>query len=203
MIFDIGANVGSWTSANIETTDKIIAIEASPITYQQLKNTHSSRSNVVCLNYAVCNNENKDVTFYECDCNVLSTLNKDWFDSPSSRFYNSKYKPITVKSIKIDSLIEKYGVPELIKIDVEGGEYECISSLTTKVDQLCFEWASETNDITYKCIDYLHGLGFVQFYLQYVDNYKFRPSEYFSIEEVKDTLSKTVPKVDWGMIWCK
>ncbi len=32
--------------------------------------------------------------------------------------------------ITINKLIECYGVPDLIKIDVKGGEYECISLLT-------------------------------------------------------------------------
>jgi hypothetical protein len=54
-----------------------------------------------------------------------------------------------------DKLIETYGVPELIKIDVEGGEDKCITSLTKKVPQLCFEWASETNDVTYSCLNHL------------------------------------------------
>jgi FkbM family methyltransferase len=203
MIFDIGSNVGSWTTANINSTDKIISIEASPSTFQKLKNTHQNNPKVVCLNYAVCNNNNKDVTFYECVCDVLSSLNKDWFDNPSSRFYTSKYNPITVPSITIDSLIKEYGVPELVKIDVEGGEFECVSSLTFKVPQLCFEWASETNDITFKCLDYLYNLGFREFYVQYIDNYTFRPTIYNSIENVKEELSKTTPKDHWGMLWCK
>jgi hypothetical protein len=102
-------------------------------------------------------------------------------------------------------LIKKYGIPELIKIDVEGGEYMCILSLTQKVNNLCFEWASETSEITFKCIDYLYKLGFHKFFIQKEDEYKFRPDEslYISINEIKDILSKMISKVDWGMIWCK
>ena len=54
---------------------------------------------------------------------------------------------MTKATITIDKLIQEYGTPELIKIDVEGGEFECLSSLTQKVNNICFEWASETNDI--------------------------------------------------------
>jgi hypothetical protein len=93
----------------------------------------------------------------------------------------------------------------LIKIDVEGGEYECIISLTQKVNLLCFEWASEVNDITFKCIDYLLNLGFTQFYIQHQDNYLFRPqdNDFYDIATIKTKLSNTIPKQDWGMIWCK
>ena len=38
MFFDIGANVGLWAKANIQFTDKIIAVEASPITFRKLVN---------------------------------------------------------------------------------------------------------------------------------------------------------------------
>ena len=69
--------------------------------------------------------------------------------SNESRFYNTKYKEIICKKTTIDKLIEKYGKPNLIKIDVEGGEYSCILSLTQKVDLLCFEWASEVKNMIF------------------------------------------------------
>jgi FkbM family methyltransferase len=204
VFFDIGANIGSWTLANIDRCDKIITIEASPITFDKLVN-NIKNDKIVLLNYAVCNNNGNDITFYHANCDTISTINKDWLVSEKSRFYNSQYTEIICKTITIDNLIEKYGVPELIKIDVEGGEYECITSLTQKIDLLCFEWASETNDITIKSIDYLFKLGFINFYIQYEDNYTFRPNnnDFYDIECVKEKLALTVPKHHWGMIWCK
>jgi FkbM family methyltransferase len=203
MIFDIGSNIGDWTSANINNSDKFITIEASPSTYKKMYERHGNNSKVVCLNYAVCNNNCEDVTFYDCSCHFLSTLNVDWLSSEKSRFYGEKYTEIKVPSITIDKLIETYGNPELIKIDVEGGEDKCITSLTKKVPQLCFEWASETNDVTIRCLNHLYSLGFTDFYLQNNDNYTFRPSTYTSFENVIEQLNKTTPKVDWGMLWCR
>lgn len=204
MFFDIGANVGNWTLSNINNCDKIISVEASPITYNKLKN-NCNNEKIVPLNYAVCNNGGKDIDFYIAKCDTLSTLNKDWLNDTKSRFYGAEHTKITCKTITIDELINQYGIPYLIKIDVEGGEYECISSLTKKVNVLCFEWASEVNDITFKCLDHLFSLGFTKFCIQSGDNYTFRPqdSDYYDITLVKKTLSNTIPKIDWGMIWCK
>ena len=205
MIFDIGANIGNWSLENINKTDKIIAIEASYLTFQELLN-NCKNDNIILLNYAVCNNNCNDINFYQAlGCHCLSTINKDWLTKETSRFYNEPYIEIISKTITIDILIEKYGLPDLIKIDVEGGEYECITSLTQKNNLLCFEWASETNDITFKCIDYLFNLGYYSFYIQYEDNYSFRPSntDYYDINKIKNILSNTIPKKDWGMIWCK
>ena len=38
MYFDIGANIGNWSLSNVNNCDKIIAIEASPNTFNKLLN---------------------------------------------------------------------------------------------------------------------------------------------------------------------
>lgn len=203
LIFDIGANVGKYSIANC-MNNHIIAIEASKVVFSKLSFEVSDYENILPLNYAVCNNNNQDITFYQCDTDTLSTTNIDWLTSKTSRFYGKTFSTIKVPTITIDSLIEKYGVPNIIKIDVEGGEYDCISSLTKKVSKLSFEWASETNDITFKCLDYLHKIGFNKFFIQDKDEYTFTPKEdtYTSLDITKQSLSKTKPKKDWGMIHC-
>ena len=129
MFFDIGANIGSWSLMNINSCDKIISVEASPITFNKLKH-NCKNDKIILLNYAVCNNNCNDITFYHANLDTVSTINKNWLTNDTSRFYNYPYTEITCKTTTIDKLIEQYGLPDLIKIDVEGGEYECIASLT-------------------------------------------------------------------------
>jgi len=203
LYFDIGANIGKWSLSNINN-NKIIAIEPVPNTFKILEN-NCLNHNIICLNYAVCDNNNDDIVFYKASSSTLSTLNLEWLNDKKSRFYNTSYTQIKCRTIKLDDLIKNYGIPDLIKIDVEGGEYDCIKSLTQKVNLLCFEWASETNDISFKCLDYLCELGFKQFFIQNNDEYVFRPDDkkFIDILSVKQLLELTIPKQDWGMIWCK
>jgi FkbM family methyltransferase len=204
MYFDIGANIGRWSQENMRLCKRIIAVEASPTTYNKLVNNIGNNPNIVCLNYAVCNSDKEYIEFYNCSADTLSTLNRDWLDSNKSRFYNQyAYNIVKCKTITLDKLIAQYGKPELIKIDVEGGEYQCLSSLTQKVDNVCFEWASETNDITFQCLDFLENLGYTEFSLQFQDQYTYRPQLYRNIDVVKESLNKTTPKKEWGMIWAK
>jgi FkbM family methyltransferase len=204
MFFDIGANIGNWALANIHSCQKIISVEASHTTYKKLLLNINNNNNIVCLNYAVCNSDEEYITFYDSySADTLSTLNKDWLTSPSSRFYNYSYNEIKCKTISIDNLIQLYGTPEFIKIDVEGGEFDCLTSLTQKVNHLCFEWASETNNITFKCIDYLEELGYEYFAIQFEDHYTYRPNNYTSKQDILNILNNTTPKKEWGMIWVK
>jgi FkbM family methyltransferase len=204
LLFDIGANIGLWSIANYEN-NKIIALEASPITYETLKTNCLDYPNITLLNYAVCDSPEQTITFYHADNSVFSTLNLDWLTSLNSRFCGEKYKQITCRVISLDKLVDTYGVPDLLKIDVEGGEFSCIKSLTKKVGVICFEWAAETNDITKSCINYLYELGYREFYLKYEDNYTYRPvdTDYYDIDSIMKYLEETVSKRDWGMIWCK
>jgi FkbM family methyltransferase len=205
MFFDIGANIGKWSLSNVNNCEKIIAIEASPYTFKRLVDNIIGNRKIIPLSYAVCNSDKEFIEFYNCSADTLSTINKDWLDSEKSRFYKQyNYNVINCKTITIDKLIQEYGTPELIKIDVEGGEFECLSSLTQKVKNICFEWASETNDITFKCLDYLKSLGYNEFAIQLEDNYTYRPQFYNDdINLVKAKLYKTTPKKEWGMIWAK
>ena len=207
LIFDIGANIGLWSIANYNQDTRIIALEASPITYEKLKINCNNQDypNIELLNYAVCDSQDEYITFYHADNSVFSTLNLDWLTSSNSRFCGERYQKIISPVISLDKLIDMYGVPDLLKIDVEGGEYSCIKSLNKKVGVICFEWASETNEITHACIDHLYNLGYREFYLKFEDNYTYRPldTDYYDITNIKKNLETTIPKLHWGMVWTR
>lgn len=205
--FDIGANIGNWALHNINNYnyDKIISVEASENTFNKLCKNVESYKNIIPINYAVCDSQEEYIKFYECESDVLSTLKKEWLIHEKSRFnVNLKYEEKFCKTISLDKLIEIYGKPDLIKIDVENAEYDVIKSLTSKTNNLCFEFAREFLDVILNSLNYLHKLGYYQFYIQINnDQYDFRPIEYYDIIQTKSILIKMIPKYDWGMIWCK
>jgi len=205
LLFDIGANIGKWTLQNLNN-NTIVAVEASPKTYRELVKNVTGK-NVIALNYAVSNTLSDTVKFYESNSNTLSSLDKRWLEDPRSRFgVNSSinsYIEIDVKTISLDTLIVNYGMPDILKVDVEGAENIVLKSLTQRAKLLCFEWASEWNPETFECIDHLASLGYTQFHVQNEDAYTYRTNQFeHTVESLKSFLSNTIPKVHWGMIWC-
>ena len=202
--FDIGANVGEWSLANKHNFDKIIAVEASSHTFRKLSRQTRFIKNIESVNKAVTDAKGI-IDFFHAKHNLFSTTNNNWLNNKDMRFYGLQYTTITAQCISIDELIQLYGIPSLIKIDVEGGEFNTIKSLTSKVDTLCFEWTSEAESITHNCLDYLETIGFTEFFIQMHDNYLFRPKsdDYVDKNTVMDTLSKKQKMIDWGMMWCK
>ncbi len=205
LIFDIGANVGRYSIENAKVGTTLIAIEASPTTYATLKVNVTPFANVTPLHFAICPGPLSTVTFYECTtATTLSTLNKDWLSHPVSRFgtYKNAVREVTVPARTIDSLIQEYGIPELIKVDVEGAEHIVLQSLTQKVPLLCFEWASEWKSQNKACVEHLASLGFTRFHIQLEDAYMYRPPIFeHTASTIIDILSTFTPKKEWGMVW--
>jgi FkbM family methyltransferase len=206
LYFDIGANIGLWTLSNMQSNVTFITIEASPKTYNIMEKNLSIYNNITTLNYAISPGNEETITFYDSDADTISTINKDWLTSTRSRFYNyAKYNEIKVNRKSIDDLINEYGNPDLLKVDVEGAEHIVLKSLTMKVKLLCFEWAAEWKDETNEIIDYLYNLGFIEFSIQLnSDEYTYRPKEYeHTAESLKKFISNTINKHHFGMVWCK
>lgn len=204
LYFDIGSHLGYWSLKNLVNVDKIVAVEASNITYKLLQTNLAHKSDqIIKLNYAVGDFNLPFINFYQADNMLLSTTNLDWITNPSNRFYQTSFEVIKAPTITLDTLIKEYGVPELIKIDVEGGELECLKSLTQKTPMITFEWASETKESTFQCLSYLQQLGYTDFYIQYGDDFLFRPTEFYDISNCLRIINGSKEKKDWGMIWVK
>jgi FkbM family methyltransferase len=204
-IFDIGANLGNFCQACINTIPEVevIIVEANNSLVDSLK-SRFARNNVTILHNAISNENNVDINFYISNAHTISTCSKKWIED--SRFTNEYNwdKVITVKTITIDHLIELYGIPDILKIDVEGYEYNALQGLTKKVNKICFEWAEESlEEIKLSC-EYLKNLGYDQFGYIFADEYLKEPDTYTDYNNF-NLFNDLNPsrREKWGMIWVK
>jgi hypothetical protein len=85
-----------------------------------------------------------------------ATFHKDW-EAWDATF--NIHLPVDV--ITFDSAIEDFGAPDYCKIDVEGWEYEVLSSLNISIPLVSFEYhlSKRELEMTRKCIDKINGLA--------------------------------------------
>jgi len=168
LIFDIGYNVGVFTKVCLAKYPDVgvVAVEANP----SLCNVSDSRVHV--WNRVASDVDDIDVDFYvEPRQSGISTASVDFMKN--SRFKKGSKnlrrgsgrwrKPIKVRSVTIDTLIGIYGVPDLIKIDVEGYEETVINGLTGKAKDICFEWHEEDYGSVISIVSHLTKLGYTEF----------------------------------------
>ena len=204
ILFDIGANRGFYTDANIDKYDLCILVEANPSLCSFLEGKYKNNSKICIENVIISNKESE--TFYISNADTISTVDKEWI--LKSRFTgNYSWQPVEgIPTVSLNSLIQKYGEPLFIKVDVEGYEYNVLQSLTKKVSGLCFEWAEEKKDEILLTLVYLQSLGYTRYGLQFEDSYKYevKDSEWMSFETIYNHMNascETARKEIWGMIW--
>jgi len=224
MLFDIGANAGNYTIANIAKYSKVVCVDASVLQCRiMLSRLPSQKCTIV--NALVSNDTNSK--FYFCrhsaglnydgiNYSGISTTSKEWISgkgrfAPGNRYNdpNMIWEEEPVNVVSLDNLIYQFGEPSFIKIDVEGHEREVIYSLTKFTGGLAFEWSEEMKQEAVDTINYIGDvLGHTLFYIQNEDAYTFVPHEdsYMTKSVLLETIDATwKPERQelWGMIWSK
>jgi FkbM family methyltransferase len=219
LCFDIGANRGDFTLAALNKGYQVIALEPAPRVFAQLVKNFIYNPNVMPLRYAVSDSDFSRVDFYEANEDGLSTLNKDWLTDKSMPYAGKDFRTITATTITLDLLSLKFGVPDLIKIDVEGAEWSVFNGMSKKMGTLSFEWTYETIDEHNLQIAYLASLGYTQVGPQFIEHHCQEPKDWFPLEGfdlaawlnnnkkgwVKTgwKISGLRPTADVGMVWVR
>ena len=140
LVFDVGANIGNRVRPLLNIGARVVAIEPQKECYEILEMKFGNKIEIVPMGLGKAE-EIKD--FFVADANVLSSFSTEWIESvKKDRFKNYTWaKPIKIQITTVDKLIEKYGLPKFIKIDVENYEFEVLKGLTYAVDIISFEYA--------------------------------------------------------------
>lgn len=148
LIFDIGAYDGHKTAAFMEIARKVVSCEPDPDSFNILKRRFGRRSDkVILLNYAIYNSQTELTLQRNYKGSAFNTVNPNWKDileKDNGRRWDEVIRfdeaiEVRVTSVTLDDLIKRFGVPDLIKIDVEGSELEVLEGLNTPIKFVSFE----------------------------------------------------------------
>lgn len=125
VVCDLGAHVGYYTllaSKSVGKHGEVYAFEPLPRNIMYLKK-HIELNNIsnVCIFECAVSNVTGKISFTNCDNKVANTICNN---SPMFR----EGELIEVNSVTLDDLLEREDiiVPQLIKIDIEGAEYDAL-----------------------------------------------------------------------------
>lgn len=183
LLFDVGANRGDAVLAGLAQGYHVVALEAAPRVFAELVGNFIYNPCVKPLRMAVSDKDGERLKFYEADEDGLSTLNKDWLTKDGMPYKGKPHRQVEVNTITIDTLADTYGNPALIKIDVEGAEWQVMKGMTRHYGgMICFEWTFETIHEHEKQLDYLYTLGYKEMAAQYIVNHLEVPTQWGKLQ---------------------
>ena len=186
--FDIGANYGNRISPIMKLeVGLIVAVEPQEACCNYLRETFKGIT--VLQNGVGAIAETK--TFYVSSDSVLSSFSQDFiFKTGDTRFVGNTWNETRqIEIITLDSIIERYGIPDFVKVDVEGFEPEVFKGLSKPLKVVSFEYTvPELTDNLFPIIEKLNSLGNCTFNYSIGESMELHLKGWVSFESIKKIL---------------
>jgi FkbM family methyltransferase len=154
LAFDIGANRGEVSEAFLALGARVVAVEPNPTLAEQITRHSGGRIQVEAV--AVGAEPGRAELSLGRDTGH-STLSQEWIErAPTGDRWEGT---ISTEVTTLDALIERHGVPDFVKIDVEAYEADVLAGLSIPLPAVCFEYQGAYLEVAERCVALL-GNGY-------------------------------------------
>ena len=204
LVFDIGAHVGDRVASFRRLGARVVAVEPQPAIAKVLKLFYGRSAEVSIEMEAVGRVTGTISMMINIDNPTVSSASPAFVDAAcdapgweGQRWIKSVMVPVTT----LDALIDKYGVPAFIKIDVEGLEEEALAGLTRAVKALSFEFTTIQRDVALACIERCIAIGYTRFNAALGESQSFVTADWVDGQEITRWLTALPQTANSGDIY--
>jgi FkbM family methyltransferase len=154
LVFDVGANLGNYAEIFASLGARIVALEPNPDCVSHIRRSYPGQA-IDVVNTAVGGSPGV-ATIQLARRSDMSSMSAEWIDAirDAQKLEESIWADrLTVPVITLDALIEKFGLPKYIKIDVEGFEESVLAGLSALPELLSFEFNTSFLDAALRCLE--------------------------------------------------
>jgi FkbM family methyltransferase len=159
LVFDVGANVGQRSEIFSRLAAQVVAFEPQAECVKHLKSRFMFRRNVEIVQVALSEAEG-EALLYESSAHDLSSMSPTFIENFGRKVFKETWdRKVPVQTRTLDQMIDLYGLPRFIKIDVEGWELSVLKGLSQPVPFLSFEFTPLIIDEAKKCVTRLNEVS--------------------------------------------
>lgn len=162
LAFDIGAHLGNRVAAFRALGARVVALEPQPDFARRLRRRFGPDPQVLVLEQALGREAGQARLLASPRTPTVATLSRDFVAragaAPSFQGVRWEAGPLVDVST-LDALIARHGLPDFVKIDVEGFELEVLLGLSQPLPALSFEFVPAVREVALGCIDRLEALA--------------------------------------------
>ncbi len=166
LAFDVGAHAGNRTRALAALGCRVVALEPQPDFARLLRGLFARSPDVTVVEEAagrIAGHANLAVSERTP---TVTTLSPSWREARSADadFTGVHWnRSVEVAVTTLDALVERFGTPSFVKIDVEGAEADVLAGLSHPIRTVSFEYLPRALDLVADCTRRLTQLGDYRF----------------------------------------
>jgi FkbM family methyltransferase len=136
LIFDVGMHKGEDSEFYLKKGFRVVAVEAHPQLCHFARERlapYVESGRLTIINAAIAKTAGP-VTFFANDrVSVWGTILGSWAER--NRRMGANSTPMTINGVTFGTILEKYGIPYYLKIDIEGADLLCLEALTNYAEK--------------------------------------------------------------------
>jgi len=130
LVIDVGAHKGEDSEFYLKKGFRVLAIEAHPylceVTRLRLQQ-YVDDGQLTILNVAISSTNGPITFFANSEVSVWGTTSQDW--ALRNQRLGTRSATMTVEGERFEEILEEFGIPYYLKVDIEGSDLLCISAL--------------------------------------------------------------------------
>lgn len=167
LIYDIGMHKGEDTDFYLKKGFMVVAVEAHTDFCKECEQKFAKEiesGQLVIVNKAVSDTAGSVSFFINEKVSVWGTTNPEWAER--NRAVGANSHQVTIDATTINDIIQKFGVPYYMKIDIEGSDTLCLEGMLNSTERpkyVSVESSATSMKETFAQLRLLKQLGYTKF----------------------------------------